>query len=293
MSKLTLLHINIIGAVVLLIVSVALYFTVITGAQDQIKKNSDLYKGVEDRANKKATAEKNLKNAQNDEVKTKADYAVYRRQYTPTLNYTGIRGVDMVRVWWPNNGKSWPERFIKGFKTHMNKESKKFGVVWENPEVLTLPANGPDPNSVDMGDNNKTLVFGPYPMVVRGGSFQALMKHIADWNTASGIGVPVVDGLQLTGNSPRLTATYNVTWTMILEENIPPKDPLLGGGGGGGGGAPGGRGGGGGPMFSGGPGGSGAPAMGGGSMGGGGGAMMGRGGSGQTPGNSGASMGGK
>ena len=39
MSRLTLLHINIIGAVVAIIVAVALYFTIITSAQDQITKN--------------------------------------------------------------------------------------------------------------------------------------------------------------------------------------------------------------------------------------------------------------
>jgi hypothetical protein len=280
MSKLTLLHINIIGVVVLLIVSVALYFTVITGAQDQIKKNQDTFKGVEDRANKLKTAENNLKTAQADEIKTKADYAIYRKQYTPTIGYTGNRMADLMRYWWPNSGRSFPERFIKGFRAHMNKETRKFGVTWENPEVLTLPANGPDPNSVDMGDNtNKTLVFGPYAMAVRGKSFQDLMRHLADWNTAGGIGVPVIDGLQITGNSPSLTANYNLTWTIILEEPIPPKDPLLGGGSAGG--APGGGG-----MMGGGP------MMGGAVMGSGGPSAMGRRGGGLPTGNSGASMGG-
>src|SRR4051794_35905190 len=111
MSKLTLLHINIIGIVVLLIVSAVLYFTVITGAQDQIGANQTAYNAVHADAEKLPQAKNALKKAQEDEVKTKADYAIYKAHYTPVLALPNNRTQAMMRGFWPNGGRSWPERF--------------------------------------------------------------------------------------------------------------------------------------------------------------------------------------
>ena len=62
MSRLTLLHINIIGAVASVIVAAALWFTIITSAQDQIKQKQSAYDGVKARADKLPMAQNNLKN---------------------------------------------------------------------------------------------------------------------------------------------------------------------------------------------------------------------------------------
>src|SRR5262245_22632675 len=110
MSKLTLLHINIIGVVVLLIVSVALYFTVITGAQDQIKTNQSAYDGVKADADKLPQAKNAKTKALADKAKTEADYAIFRKNFTPTMGWSSMdRMTAMMRYWWPNGGRSWPE----------------------------------------------------------------------------------------------------------------------------------------------------------------------------------------
>ena len=49
MNRLTLLHINIIGAVVVLITGAALYFTVISSANDGIAKAKTEFEGVDGR----------------------------------------------------------------------------------------------------------------------------------------------------------------------------------------------------------------------------------------------------
>ncbi len=280
MARLTLLHINIIGVVVALIVAVALYFTLVTSGQDLIKTNQTAYDGVHARKEKLPTAKRNKQTALAMEAKTNAEYAVYEGFYMAHFGYTGNRVKDMVRIWWPNNGKSFPERFIAGVNKYMADQSKKHGVVWENKGVIMIASPGPDPNAIDMGDNGY-LTLGPYQMVVRGKNLQSLMNHYRDWNNMKTYGVPVADGLSLSGNSPQLIATYNVTFTTIISrETIPAKDPIITGGGGQGGGGMGGPGMG---MGSGG----GPPALGGGSMGGGsmGGGSMGGGGGGKSQAN--------
>ncbi len=244
MSRLTILHINIIGAVVILIVGVALYYTIITSAQDEVKKQQDAFNVVQGRADKLPTAKKNLQMAQMDKVVVDRDYGIYQAEYMPLMHYTGDRVKDMIRNFWPNNGHSWPERFITGVRAHMAAERKANGVLWLNPAVLTIPSYGPDPNAIDMGEHG-TLTFGPYQMQVLGRNYDSLMRHIQDWNKIRGMGVPTIEQVRLDGNSPLLVVSYTVRFTLIMHEPIPKTDPKVGGGNGNGNGNGGGQGGGG------------------------------------------------
>lgn len=287
MSRLTLLHINIIGVVVALIVAGGLYFTIITGAQEERKKAEESFHGVEGRAAKYDTAKKALAKAQQDQAQAKADYARFEAQYMPILGYTGDRMTTMMRVFWPNGGKSWPERFRRTLFTYMNAERKRTGVTWLNPEVVTLGPYGPDPNAISYGP---VLTYS-YPMQVRAKSMAALNAHLRNWPSIKSAGVPVVSGLQVQGNSPNLTATYNLALTIIVRDTIPPADTRVGGSGSGsGGGGGGGFGTPGGPR-GGGPGGFSAPMGGGGfsaPQGGGSGGPSGSGGGGMGAGRTGA-----
>src|ERR1051325_3725842 len=120
MSKLTLLHINIIGVVMALIIAGVLWFTVISGAQEEIKTNQGKFDGVKGRADKLKGAETDLKKAEKEKIDTDIVWAKSDRYYMTNIGYSGNRVKDMMQLWWPNNGKSWPERFIKGFKSHMD-----------------------------------------------------------------------------------------------------------------------------------------------------------------------------
>ena len=250
MSKLTLLHINLIGAFIAIVVGVALYYTIITGAQEAQAAQESQYTEVSGRAAKLPTAQANKATALKVKAETERSYAVYNRQYMPTLNYTNNRVTTMMTVWWPNRGRSWPERFIRGIRNHMSAEKRKFGVTWTNPQILQIPPYGPDPNTIDMGDGDDTLTFGPYNMVVRCPNLQAGMNHIRSWNTITGMGVPAVEGVTFSGVSPNLFCSYSVRFTIILKEKIPAQDPRITGG----------QAGGGGPMMG---GGMGGPMMGG------------------------------
>jgi hypothetical protein len=265
MGRLTLLQIHIIGAIVAIIVGVSLYFTVISGANEQIAKNQTEYQGIKDRADKLPTAEKNLAKAKADKAKAEADFAVYDRKYMPVINYGKSRLQFMRSQLWNFTGKnSWPNRLFAGVRGFMSREQARNGIRWSNPDVLQMGPFGPNPNSIDiaeaghgLGESDKTLHY-TYQMNVTAPSIQAILRHVNAWSSLGGYGVPVVQGLQIAGQSPELQATYTVTLTLMLKEDIPPTNPRIGtsGAGGGQGGFGGGMTSGGGMMMGMGPGGS-------------------------------------
>jgi len=246
MSRLTILHINIIGIVVALIVFGGMWFTVISNAQEARTKAQAEAKAVQDDAAQLPQAKNELAKAIKDrDVATKA-WTVYEKQYMPMIGYTDNRMTTMMKVFWPNNGKSWPERFRKTFSNYMNSEGRRSKVRWMNPDVLTLGPYGPDPNKIDAGRQGEGL--GPVlhydlPIQVEAPSIQALMSHMKNWPSIKFAGVPTVSGLQISGNSPNLVANYRVTLTIIVRDKIPAEDGRVSGGGSSGGGAGGGFGG--------------------------------------------------
>jgi len=255
MGKLTLLHINIIGAVVAIIVALGIWFTLVTGAQDQRQQAETKEKAVEERYNKAATAAAALKKAQQDKVVAENEWDRSEGAYIPVVGYSKFTGptarVEMMRqLFWPNNGKSWPERYRRTIANYMNAERKRNGIVWANPLVTAMAPNGPNPNTIEAapGDKLGPVLHYSYDMQVTGKSLGSLINHVKGWPKITATGVPVVDSVQVLGNSPNLTMTYRLTFTLILRDAdvkaIPPEDPRVGGdsgsgGGGFGGGMPG------------------------------------------------------
>lgn len=274
MSRLTILHISIIGAIVTIIVGVGIYFTLITGAQDARQKAEATYTADKGVADTKTQHLKELAAAQKAQAAAIADYSVFENQYMPRM-YDGATTVTgwLVNDLWKYNGKSFPERFRKAINSYMASERKRNGIVWDNPGVTALPPQGPNPNTIEFGQQGEHLGdvrHFSYPMQVTGPNLSALMRHVKNWPRIANAGVPVVDGVNITGNSPNLTMTYTLTLTLIKKkgEPTPADDPRVGGengeGAGGGGFGGGGFGGmrSGGPAFGpGGPMGPGAPRM--------------------------------
>jgi hypothetical protein len=227
MSRLTVLHINLIGVVVAAIVAAGLYFTLIPGANDAIAKAEASRKTVVDKAATLPVAKANLAKAQKDKADAERVYAVGQKQYFPLIGFTGNRMEDMIRLFWSHNGKSWPERFIRTVKQYMASQAKTNGIVWENPGVLQLGPFGPNPNTIDIampgeGMGEKGYLHYTFPMTVRARSLDSLMRHIQQWPIIRGAGVPVVEGLTIAGNTPNLIASYSLTLTIIVDQETPP-----------------------------------------------------------------------
>lgn len=247
MSRLTILHINIIGGVVSVILAVGLYFLLIPPAQKKIKQNQAVFLDVQGRAMSRATNENNLRNALADQQRVAVLYGAYRNKYMPGLGYQQNAIRTMMTVFWPNQGKSFPERYAAALRKFMNGEKRSNSIGWNNPGVISLGSFGPDPNTIDAdGVGGK---FGPvlhytYPMQVTAKSFAGLMRHIRNWPAIGRCGVPVIDNVQISGNSPNLNATYTVKLTVMVDEKAPTPDSRVSGssaaGGAGGPGGPGG-----------------------------------------------------
>ena len=154
----------------------------------------------------------------------------------------------MIRCFWPNRGRSWPERYQRTVNSWMNGEKKRFGIQWDNPTVNAMGPYGPNPNAIDAGQVGEGLgengLHYRYPMQIRAKTVQAIERHFRNWPNVHNAGVPVASNLQIAGNTPNMTATYDLTFTLILHEKIPAADGRLGGSasGGGGGGSTGGPG---------------------------------------------------
>jgi hypothetical protein len=236
MSRLTALHVHLIGVFVAVAVAAGLYFTLIPKATQNVKDQKKAADDVHAIAITRGAKEAALKKAKADKVVAEGRFKVYQSAYFPAFNYKAGGLATMRTVWWPNRGKSWPERFIRAVRTHMALQSARNGVVWLNPGVVSLPATGPDPNTMSLynaGDATQPVYKYVIPISVQAKNMDRLMRHIQAWYRIRNAGVPVVEGLQIAGNSPNLQAQYTVTLTIIMRDKLPAPEPRIGGVGGG------------------------------------------------------------
>lgn len=235
MSKLTALHVHLIGLFVAALVAGLLFYTLIPKAQENVKAQKAAYDKVQADASTRPAKEREYKEAVAKKEVSEKEYARYEKQYMPVLGFTHDRLTTMEKVFWPNHGKSWPERFLKAINAHMDRERAVNGIEWLNAGVITFPGSGPDPNTVELfntGDQNQPIMKYSFPVSVQAKNMDRLMRHIQGWYHIKNAGVPVVEGVQVAGNSPALQAQYNVTLTIIMHEKLPNYVPRIGGGGG-------------------------------------------------------------
>jgi hypothetical protein len=232
MSRLKALHIHLIGVFVAAGVAAGLYFTLIPPASENVKTQKAAYDAVHTEAMTRSREEQGYKKAVADKLDAEARYRVYEAQYMPKFGFKSTRLATMRYVFWPNHGKSWPERFIKTVQTHMDRQTKANGIVWLNPGVITYPAYGPDPNGIPKyigGDLAQPIFRYSFPVEVQAPNMTRLLRHLQAWYRIRNAGVPVVEGLQIAGNSPNLQAKYNVSLTIIMHDTLPAANPRIGG----------------------------------------------------------------
>ena len=271
MAKLTTLHINIIGIVLALILSIALFFALIKPKNEELEtktKATEAAVSAGGSPEKVAQKEKELKKENKIAAATRAAWARDSSYYMPRFNlgtkaepldayqfkvYTNERGEQKgvrdlptewgrwVEKWYDAQAKdgvrrTLPTFAIEAFPTDPNESLKAF--KGDTP-ALTLPS-----------------ASAPWQTGVVAKDFDSAMRHLARFNRMQGHGMPVINNVSIEGQSPALTMTYSLFLYIIPGSAPPPVDTRIGGGGGGAGGAAGGGFGGGG---FGGAGGSGPP----------------------------------
>ena len=274
MSRLTILHINIIGVFVAIAVGVGLYFLFIPKARTAINQNQQLLASTQQTADTLPTAQSDLKKAVADKISLAKAYKVYEAQYMPTLGYNSNEVVTMLRVFMWNYGHNWPQRFKNAVFSFMNSQQRDNDITWIEGKSMTFGPFGIDPSTIKAdafggGVSSQCQGYGPVlnytmNMLVTGPSMNALLHHVQSWTKAKGIGVPTVSDVHMFRVYSTLFCRYTVNTTIILHETNPVYNPRISGtpssaGGQAGGGMMGGMMGGPGMMGMSGPGGMGGP----------------------------------
>ena len=253
MSKITRAQIYIIGAVLVVIAGVGIFFGLIKPSMEEYDAQQKKYNDRSAVAQRRGQAERGLADAKKQVAQAEADWGVYLDRYMPPIDVSNT-----YKAW-----QSLVNEQVNVLGPMLDKFVKADKSVRLQQAGITLPAPPDDPNSA----LSELFVFSPGSIQVQG-TFKNVLRHVERWNNFGRLAL--VTGLQLQGNSPNLVGQYAVT---IYEFTRGDKAkavmiPQAGGGGGMGGGMMGGSGAMMGGMMSGGmmggmPGGAGGGSMGG------------------------------
>ena len=258
MSKLTLIHIHIIGAVVSLIVGVTLWYLLIKPVKEQIETTRTDTASTQDNGgtpDKVAGKKRELKKRQNDAADTQARWASNERFYMPKMNFDKNR--DVLNLYqnnayitgeWGQGGQAFGLRDMPGiwgkwlenwYATQLLADRKKgrLGVLFikaNDKTHLEIPSYSVDPNAI----SQLTSLTFPEPskvweVTVSCHDFNVAMDHLRKFNTMRLHGMPVVNKVRmvsvgLPGLSPDLLMTYELALYIIPHKTPPSPDALLG-----------------------------------------------------------------
>jgi hypothetical protein len=240
MSKLTLLHINIIGIVTTLLLAIILFFVLVKPKQDDIattqaslKSTIDAHGTPEDVAQHKKDLEKTKKDA----AFQQAEWAKQAQYYMPALPYTD-KSDPMQAYFFQPVGTKGNQRY--GFRdlptvygrwlTAWYDAQRNSGVARQPGTEFPIDAFPPDPNYIATIDHLTFPKDGtPWPVNLDCKSFDDAMAHLRRFNTMQKHGMPVVNNVALSGQSPHLNLSYTLALYIIPATAAPPADPRING----------------------------------------------------------------
>jgi hypothetical protein len=273
MSRLTLLHINIIGIVTTLLVALILFFVLVKPKQDEVANTNSQTSAAIAAHGTTADVEKHKKDltqAKADAVKTDALWKVQSVYYMPNLPFDNKSDV-LKSYFFPQVGKG--QYGFRDLPTVYGRWITAWYDAQRNSGVSRVPGTEfpidsfpADPNAIAKIDHLTFPADGkPWTVTVQCKNFDDGMAHLRKFNTMQHHGMPVINNVSVTGQSPELLLTYQLALYIIPATAPPAAEPFLGTGQaattGGYPGMMGGMGGPGGPGMMGGMGGPGGPGM--------------------------------
>lgn len=235
--KLSALPIILIGLAVGVVVASWAFFHKYRLNSEQAKFNNDQAQLLEDEAAKMPTARKRVQDAEN--LVREKEAAWNEVVATRTLPGRSPVGIDL-------NQNDWQlaievRRFRNSAQRALNAQLKRGGVTVVNGPSIPMP----EPNSTAVLSNYFNYPAVSFPVLIWDlgavtirGTYKQISDHVRAWSRMPNY-LAVTDGLQITGTSPMLTATYNLSLVGYIEvDALYPALPE-GGAPAGGGGAPG------------------------------------------------------
>ena len=240
MSRLTMLHINLIGVGTALVLSLILFFAIIKPKKDETQNVQAETASLQSSGGTLESVDgkkKDLAKTKADAVTTEKNWQLSSARYMPEL---GLKGPDLLPTY--ENRLIYIPAKWGTFVTRWYNIERRYGVNLFPGIVFAVPPFPADPNTISTIDHLTFPADGrAWGISLEAKNFDAAMDHLRRINSMTGYGMPVINNVALAGQSPHLIMTYDLAMYVIPKVPPPAADPRISGGGGAGG--PGGAGG--------------------------------------------------
>ena len=246
MSKLTGLHISLIGGGIAIVMSLILYFAMIKPKNEEIEASRAATESAVQAGgtvDKVKAHQKDLAKAKNDTKVITAAWAINQQRYMPKIAFSPAqKSTNLIHMYefsgLYSDGKVygirdlptvWGLKVINWYDAH-----SKDGVIRDFlKDDFAIESFSPDPNDISKLSSITFPQSKPWEVRVISKSFDAAMLHLRRFNSMRGFGMPVVDNVTLEGQSPALTMNYDMALYIIPPAAPPAPDPVIGAGSGG------------------------------------------------------------
>ncbi len=245
MSKLTALHINLIGSITAVILAIILFFVLIKPKNEDIDTSKKATETAEQNGGteaKVAGSKKDLVKAKEETKVITAAWAINQAHYMPKIAFSKEqKSTNLINLYafsgLYSDGKLYG---IRDLPTVWGVKVKKWydahdreGVTRDFGQDFPIDSFSTDPNDISKLTSIKFPQDKPWHVVVIAKTFDAALLHLRRFNSMRGFGMPVVDNVALAGQSPNLNVSYDLHLDVIPPADPPAADPVISGGGGG------------------------------------------------------------
>jgi len=249
MNRLLWWHWLLIGAGASLILFLILYFAVIRPKNIEttsVRSDAESIETTQGGTPASVAAKKTeLKKAKEDTARIQQAWAVESAVYMPTIEfdkdplraYEAVQRTGVYRI----NGKTYGVKDLPTlwgkWITYWYASQIRDGII--PASSFPIEAFSPDPNDVSNLTSISFPQTKPWDVEVIAKNFDAAMNHLRKFNGIKKHGMPVVDKVAISGQSPALRLRYALQMYVIPPTPPPAKDPKInptgstGGGGGG------------------------------------------------------------
>ncbi len=223
-SRLTALHIHIIGVTATIICAAILFFLLIKPKVEDTKTvlaSADSIEGSGGTPEKVAAHKKDLGKAKATAVETNEKWLVNDRKYMPGLNFNGdlLDTYENKLIKIPSQWGQWVAAWYDG--------QRNLGVSRFPGVEFPIDAFPADPNSISELSSLRFPRSGFWNVGVEAKSFDQAMAHLKRFNNMERHGMPVIDNISLSGQSPNLSMSYTLALYIIPSADPPVADPVI------------------------------------------------------------------
>jgi hypothetical protein len=209
LDRLTRVQVIVIGVLVCLIVGAGMFFLLVRPKMQQYKEVSTKLEERKAVADQIDQARKDLEKARLENLQARLDYRRYEETKMPVISFND-RTAGMIALW--------RER-AEVLGPLVEKWPRRFGVELRND--ISIPAAPTNPNAM-----TADLLEIPLGQMTVTGSYRAILNHLKGWNKFNRL--VRVDPPTLTGPSPTMTATYNLTVLIFPRGGLGPNVAIAG-----------------------------------------------------------------